>query len=153
MTEIYPNTQESASFAVAVVKSNSGINRLEDLREKRSCHTGFGRTAGTAFTKVVNKLFNIFVTLHVTLKKKKKGWNIPVFALSQRQLIYPQRCRFGRAVSQFFSQSCVPGAKDFVNDIFRDNPLSLCSMCVGNQALGNHSFLCNSCNVNWNIFL
>lgn len=72
MTEIYPNTQESASFAVAVVKSNSGINRLEDLREKRSCHTGFGRTAGTAFTKVVNKLFNIFVTLHVTLKKKKK---------------------------------------------------------------------------------
>ncbi|XP_046441420.1 transferrin-like isoform X2 [Daphnia pulex] len=109
VTEIYPNTQESASFAVAVVKSNSGINRLEDLREKRSCHTGFGRTA---------------------------GWNIPVFALSQRQLIYPQRCRFGRAVSQFFSQSCVPGAKDFVNDIFRDNPLSLCSMCVGNQALG-----------------
>jgi hypothetical protein len=69
-----------------------------------------------------------------------KGWNIPVFALSQRQLIYPQRCRFGRAVSQFFSQSCVPGAKDFVNDIFRDNPLSLCSMCVGNQALGIYYF-------------
>lgn len=46
VTEIYPNTQESASYAVAVVKSNSGINRLEDLRDKRSCHTGFGRTAG-----------------------------------------------------------------------------------------------------------
>lgn len=55
VTEIYPNTQESASFAVAVVKSNSGINRLEDLREKRSCHTGFGRTAGNTFIKLIKE--------------------------------------------------------------------------------------------------
>lgn len=46
ITEIYPGTQESASYSVAVVKTNSGINRLEDLRDKRSCHTGYGRTAG-----------------------------------------------------------------------------------------------------------
>ena len=129
VTEIYPNTQESASFAVAVVKSNSGINRLEDLRDKRSCHTGFGRTAGKCLQKSPIRLVNLPL-LWIT------GWNIPIFALSERQLIYPQKCRFGKAVGQFFQQSCVPGAKDFVNDIFRDNPLSLCSMCVGNPALG-----------------
>ena len=51
ITEIYPGTQESASYAVAVVKTNSGINRLEDLRDKRSCHTGYGRTAGNYNSK------------------------------------------------------------------------------------------------------
>jgi Transferrin len=107
-TEVYPRTQDTASYAVAVVKTNSGINRLEDLRNKRSCHTGFGRTV---------------------------GWNFPVFALSERQLIYPERCRFGKAVGQFFQQSCVPGAKEFINDVFRDNPISLCGLCRGNPQL------------------
>ena len=108
VTEVYPRTQDTASYAVAVVKTNSGINRLEDLRNKRSCHTGFGRTV---------------------------GWNFPVFALSERQLIYPERCRFGKAVGQFFQQSCVPGAKEFINDVFRDNPISLCGLCRGNPQL------------------
>ena len=61
------------------------------------------------------------------------GWNIPIYAMSERKLIYPNRCRFGKAVGQFFRESCVPGAKDFANDVFRDNPLTLCSLCVGNQ--------------------
>ena len=50
MSEIYAGTQDAASYSVAVVKTNSGINRLEDLRDKRSCHTGYGRTAGTYLT-------------------------------------------------------------------------------------------------------
>lgn len=45
-SEIYPGTQDTATYSVAVVKANSGINRLEDLKDKRSCHTGYGRTAG-----------------------------------------------------------------------------------------------------------
>ena len=109
MTELYPGTQDTSAYSVAVVKANSGINRLQDLRDKRSCHTGFGRTA---------------------------GWNIPIYALSRARLLFPERCRFGKAAGQFFRQSCVPGAKEFINDVFRDNPLSLCALCVGNAQQG-----------------
>ena len=56
-SEIYPGTQDTATYSVAVVKANSGINRLEDLKDKRSCHTGYGRTAG-----------------HFLIKKKKKSF-------------------------------------------------------------------------------
>jgi len=64
ITEIYPGTQESASFAVAVVKTNSGINRLEDLRDKRSCHTGFGRTAGKLkLTCITSRIIQLIETI------------------------------------------------------------------------------------------
>lgn len=71
-------------FAVAVVKNGSGIT-FNNLKGKKSCHTGAGKTA---------------------------GWNVPVgFLLSKNIMPTDESCNAYTAAGKFFYKSCVPSKK------------------------------------------
>nr|AJA37268.1 transferrin [Plecturocebus moloch] len=82
VAEFYGSKEDPQTFyyAVAVVKKDSGF-QLNELRGKKSCHTGPGRSA---------------------------GWNIPIGSL-YCDLPEPRK-PLEKAVASFFSGSCVPCA-------------------------------------------
>nr|CAD7601932.1 unnamed protein product [Timema genevievae] len=93
-------------YAVAVVKKSSSYQSISDLRGAKSCHTGYGRTA---------------------------GWNVPLYTLISKNLIEKNICPYTKAVSDFFSGgSCVPGVLAPANNPGNNNPTKLCNLCAGN---------------------
>uniref|UniRef100_F6Z643 Melanotransferrin n=1 Tax=Ornithorhynchus anatinus TaxID=9258 RepID=F6Z643_ORNAN len=100
--ESYSESDRSNSYyAVAVVKKDStNAFTINDLQGKKSCHSGYGRVS---------------------------GWDIPVGVLIHRGFIRPKDCDIPKAVSGFFSASCVP-----VNNA-EDYPASLCELCIGDE--------------------
>lgn len=84
--------EEQAEFryeGILLVKKNSGINSLSDLKGKKSCHTGYGRNVG----------YKIPIT-----KLKKHG----VFKVDENESLSPVE-RELKALSGMFSQSCLVG--------------------------------------------
>ncbi|KAM3834231.1 serotransferrin [Vipera latastei] len=76
--------------AIAVVKVGT-ITSLEDLKKKKSCHTGFKRSA---------------------------GWNLPIGTLVEKNLLEWEGTEtepVENAVGRFFEVSCVPGVKNVPN--------------------------------------
>ncbi|XP_061565026.1 serotransferrin-like [Cololabis saira] len=85
IAEDYGSSSETCYYAVAVVKKGGGFG-IRDLRGKKSCHTGLGKSA---------------------------GWNIPVGTLVAMDIIEWAGIDdkpVEEAVSSFFQASCVPGA-------------------------------------------
>nr|CAD7411950.1 unnamed protein product [Timema cristinae] len=98
-------------YAVAVVKKSSSYQSISDLRGAKSCHTGYGRTA---------------------------GWNVPLYTLLSKNLIEKNICPYTKAVSDFFSGgSCVPGVLAPANNPGNNNPTKLCELCAGNVDEGD----------------
>ncbi|KAM4694519.1 melanotransferrin isoform 2-T2 [Discoglossus pictus] len=104
--ESYTESNPSNSYyAVAVVhRRDLDAFTIHELKGRKSCHTGYERNA---------------------------GWNIPVGALIKKGYIRPERCNIAKAVAQFFSASCVPGANQ------KDFPPGLCELCKGDGSGNN----------------
>ncbi|XP_036610226.1 melanotransferrin [Trichosurus vulpecula] len=87
--ESYQDDRKDSYYAVALVKRNSSYAfTIDELKGKRSCHSGHDIAS---------------------------GWDIPVGVLVHRGFIRPKGCDVLQAVSEFFSASCVPvnNAKDY----------------------------------------
>uniref|UniRef100_A0A670IFV5 Melanotransferrin n=1 Tax=Podarcis muralis TaxID=64176 RepID=A0A670IFV5_PODMU len=89
----------STYYAVALVRRVADdAFTIYELQGRRSCHAGYGTMA---------------------------GWKMPIGLLLKKGFIRPQDCNIPKAVSTFFSGSCVPGAPG-------DGYLgSLCELCIG----------------------
>ncbi|XP_071781225.1 serotransferrin-1 [Centroberyx gerrardi] len=85
IAEDYGPTSDTCYYAVAVAKTGTGFG-FNDLRGKKSCHTGLGKSA---------------------------GWNIPIgtlVSMGQIQWAGVEDKPVEEAVSDFFMASCAPGA-------------------------------------------
>ncbi|XP_039620077.1 transferrin-a [Polypterus senegalus] len=86
IAEDYGENDANCYYAVAVVKKGTGFS-FKELKGKKSCHTGLGKSA---------------------------GWNVPIGALISNGLLAwngTSEETIESAVSRFFSASCVPGAE------------------------------------------
>ncbi|XP_066992050.2 transferrin [Anabrus simplex] len=116
MSEVYGKS-DVLYYAVAVVKKSSTYNTLNDLRGAKSCHTGYGKTA---------------------------GWNVPLDILRTKGLL--SGCPHSKAMSEFFSGgSCVPGALVTENNPKGENPSKLCDLCVGDIDSGADNAAASKC--------
>lgn len=104
VAETYSADADSLSYyAVAVVKRNGKITRLEDLKGKKSCHTGAGKTS---------------------------GWVVPVGTLLAKKLMtQDSSCNPYVSAGKYFEESCVPNVKNPNIDKKETNPKNLCALC------------------------
>ncbi|XP_059044831.1 transferrin-like [Achroia grisella] len=105
--KLVQNTRVDASRVAAFVKESSAqanITRFENLRDKVACFPEFGGIAYVSFVR----------TAH------------------ERQVISASECDYARAVGEFFSGACAPGATDAAHALYEDSSFNasvLCSAC------------------------
>jgi melanoma-associated antigen p97 len=101
-SEDYGGSGLNAYYAVAVARRRDTFLTLFNLKQRRSCHGGMMTAA---------------------------GWVVAVDKLIETGQIRVIGCDVNRAVSQYFSKSCVPGIlMDYYNP-YHTNPVSLCEAC------------------------
>ncbi|PFX31442.1 melanotransferrin-like [Stylophora pistillata] len=104
VAETYTADAGSLSYyAVAVVKRDGTITGLEDLKGKKSCHTGAGKTS---------------------------GWVVPVGTLlAEKFMTQDSSCNPYVSAGKYFKESCVPNVKNPDIDKNKINPENLCALC------------------------
>ncbi|RVE46379.1 hypothetical protein evm_009002 [Chilo suppressalis] len=128
--KLVQNLRDSTSRIAALVKESvtNEISRFENLRDKVACFPEFGGLAFMAFVR----------TAH------------------ERGVISSSECDYARAVGEFFSGSCAPGALDASHTIYESstfNASRLCTACRWSSPVfanaTNSEFTCSWNNTNW----
>ncbi|XP_053948794.1 transferrin [Anastrepha ludens] len=115
VSEIRSKADKDAEFryeGIILVKKNSNINSLKELRGKKSCHTGFGRNVG--YKIPITKLKNTHI-LKISLD--------PEITATEREL---------KALSEFFTQSCLVGTYSpypETDRLLKKKYSNLCALC------------------------
>ncbi|XP_075158794.1 transferrin-like [Haematobia irritans] len=115
ISEIRTKEDNEAPFryeGIILVKKNSNIHSLNELRGAKSCHTGFGRNVG--YKIPITKLKNA----HVLDVSKD-----PDLTATEREL---------KSLSEFFSQSCLVGTYSPYPEIdhqLKKKYTNLCALC------------------------
>nr|Q26643.1 RecName: Full=Transferrin; Flags: Precursor [Sarcophaga peregrina]BAA06067.1 transferrin precursor [Sarcophaga peregrina] len=115
ISEIRTQEDKDAAFryeGIILVKKNSNIHSLKELRGAKSCHTGFGRNVG--FKIPVTKLKNAHI-LKVSMD--------PELTATEREL---------KALSEFFSESCLVGTYSpypETDRLLKKKYPNLCALC------------------------
>ena len=82
VAESYGGGSAISYYAVAVVKKSGSIKSIQDLKGKKSCHTGAGKTA---------------------------GWVVPIGTLlSKKYMTQDSSCNPYVSAGKYFEKSCVP---------------------------------------------
>lgn len=82
VAEFYGESIGTSYYAVAVVKKSGSVKSIKDLKGKKTCHTGAGKTA---------------------------GWVVPVGTLlSKKYMDQDSTCNPYVSAGKYFSESCVP---------------------------------------------
>ncbi|XP_065062661.1 melanotransferrin-like isoform X1 [Rhopilema esculentum] len=91
-------------YGIAMVKNTSSALNINNLKGKRSCHTGVLKNA---------------------------GWVMPVGTLMSKGLMKCVNDNQYASVAAFFNASCAPGAKDPKYNPEKAGADNLCSLCTG----------------------
>lgn len=114
-SDIRTKEEEQAEFryeGIILIKKNSSINTLQDLRGKKSCHTGYGRNVG----------------FKIPIAKLKKH---DVFKVDPDTTLSPVE-RELKALSELFTQSCLVGTYSpdpDTNMKLKKSYSNLCALC------------------------
>nr|AAM46784.3 transferrin [Glossina morsitans morsitans] len=115
ISEIRTKDDKDADFryeGIILVKKNSNIHSLKDLRGAKSCHTGYGRNVG--YKIPITKLKNSNI-LKVSMD--------PEITATEREL---------KALSEFFTQSCLVGTYSPHHEtdrLLKKKYSNLCALC------------------------
>ena len=112
MMEKYGQSNEPGYYSVALIRRNSPILSINDLKDKKACFPGVGQLA---------------------------GWVLPIAKLLDEDIMEVKNCNnIVKTVASFFNSSCAPNSLIDKHNPSGDNPQSVCSLCHGSCSGNEH---------------
>ncbi|GBP75799.1 Transferrin [Eumeta japonica] len=153
----------------ALVRSNSGITRFENLRGKKACFPEFG---GNSLGLYAVDSEDSFTTRHTIIFRDNLPSNcrFPVYTYAlfyhmfvsspaflsfvatghNKSILSTSECNYAKAVAEFFKGTCAPGALDSMRQLYNSSfdVSSLCDVCKSPYpAAGNGTDF--TCKTDW----